>query len=57
VRTIWLLDVADTRDYGLWLALAAAAGIAVSSWIATRDERMPGAPKRPDPEPLAAPRP
>jgi hypothetical protein len=57
VRAIWLPDAADQRDYGLWIGLAGAVGIVVGGWIGIRDERMPAAPKRPDPGPLPAPPP
>jgi hypothetical protein len=57
VRAIWIPDGADGREWGLWLALAGAAGIAVSGWIAAADDTMAGTPPQPDPEPLPAPRP
>jgi hypothetical protein len=57
VRAIWLPDAADQRDYGLWIGLAGAVGMAVGGWIAIRDERMPAAPKRPEHDPLPAPPP
>ncbi|MBN1528184.1 MAG: hypothetical protein JW895_03935 [Thermoleophilaceae bacterium] len=66
-----VLDVpgeASGREAGLWVALAAAAGVVVSGCLAMRDERLaaPGryndatgrpVPKPPDPEPLRAPPP
>jgi hypothetical protein len=57
VRLAWLPAVADGREWGLWLGLAGALGIAAGGWIGVRDERMAGSPPRPQPEPLAAPRP
>lgn len=57
VRVIWLPAAADQRDYGLWLGLAGVIGIAAGGFIGARDERMPAAPKRNDPDPLPAPRP
>jgi hypothetical protein len=56
VRTIWPPAAADQPDYGLWLGLAGAIGIAAGGWIGARDERMPAAPERRDPDPLPAPR-
>jgi len=65
VRTAW---PPDQREWGLWLALAGAVGIAVGGWIAIRDERLseagrhtdatgrPGPPP-PEVESLPAPRP
>jgi hypothetical protein len=46
IRTLDLPDDADTREWGLWLGLAGALGIAVGSLIALRDERLsrPGRP-------------
>jgi hypothetical protein len=67
VRVVWLPDLADGREWGLWLGLAAATGVGAGGWIAVRDERLsrPGAPTdatgRPVPpppeiDPLPAPR-
>jgi hypothetical protein len=44
IRTLDLPDGADAREWGLWLALAGALGIAVGSLTALRDERL----SRPD---------
>jgi hypothetical protein len=57
VRVGFLPDGADTREAGLWLALAGALGAAVGGGISMRDERLsrPGRPTdltgRPVPEP------
>lgn len=45
------------RDWGLWLALAAALGLSAGAWLGIRDERVAGAPEAPEIEPLPAPRP
>jgi hypothetical protein len=57
IRAIWLPDLADGREWGLWLGLAGAVGIAGGGWIGVREERMPGTPPAPEVEPLPAPRP
>ena len=46
IRTLDLPEDADAREWGLWLGLAGALGIAVGSLIALRDERLsrPGRP-------------
>jgi phosphatidylglycerophosphate synthase len=46
IRTLDLPDGADAREWGLWLGLAGALGVAVGSLIALRDERLsrPGRP-------------
>lgn len=67
VRVLWLPDPAETREWGLAVALAAATGITGGALIAARDERLskPGRPTdatgRPGPPPpeieaLPAPR-
>jgi hypothetical protein len=68
VRVLWLPDLAETREWGLVVALAAATGIAGGALIAARDERLsrrgrhtdatgkPGPPP-PEIEVLPAPRP
>jgi len=45
------------REWGLWLALAAAAGLTAGAWRGIREERMAGAPPPPEIEALPAPRP
>jgi len=66
IRVLDLPDGAAGRDLGLWLALAAAAGILVGSAVSMRDERLspPGrytdasgrpVPKPAEIEPLPAP--
>jgi len=57
VRAVWIPDGADGREWGLWLALAGAAGVAMASWVAIGDDTMAGAPPQPEPEPLPTPRP
>lgn len=68
VRVIWLPDLAEGREWGLWLGLAGAIGIVAGAWIGVRDERLskPGrhtdatgrpAPPPPEIEPMPAPRP
>ena len=57
VRAIWLPGVADEREWGLWVGLAGAAGVAVGGWIAIRDDTTAGAPPQPEPSRLPAPRP
>jgi hypothetical protein len=57
VRAIWLPEIADEREWGLWLALVAAGGIPAGAWIGMRDDRMGGVPPQPEAEPLPAPRP
>ena len=68
LRVLNLPDGADGREWGLWLGLAGALGIAVGATVAMRDERRspPGrytdstgrpAPRPPEPEPIAAPGP
>jgi hypothetical protein len=47
----------DGREWGLWLGLAAAVGIAAGAWLGLRDERVAGAPPPPEVEALPAPRP
>jgi heme A synthase len=56
VRTVWPAGADDGRQWGLWLALAGAIGVAAGGWVAARDERMAGAPPPADIEPLPAPR-
>jgi hypothetical protein len=56
VRVLWIPDGADGREWGLWLALAAALGIAAGAWLAMRDERLPTA-AQPEIEARPAPRP
>jgi TRAP-type uncharacterized transport system fused permease subunit len=57
VRVVWLPDIADEREWGLWVGLAAAAGVTAGGWISVRDETTAGAPPPPEAEPLPAPRP
>ena len=68
VRVMWLPDLADQREWALWLALAGALGVTVGSLIAIRDERLskPGRPTdssgapiehQPEVELMPAPRP
>ena len=68
IRALDLPDVATGREFGLWLALAGAVGIAVGGALAMRDERLspPGryvdatgrpVPKPPEIEPHPAPPP
>jgi peptidoglycan/LPS O-acetylase OafA/YrhL len=68
VRVLDLPEPADGREWGLWLALAGAAGIVVGGVLSMRDERLskPGRPTdatgRPAPPPpeierIPAPRP
>ena len=40
LRVVSLPDAADGRDWGLWLALVAVAGIVASGLVAMRDERL-----------------
>ncbi|MFL5865687.1 MAG: hypothetical protein ACJ766_01150 [Thermoleophilaceae bacterium] len=56
VRVVWLPDVADGREWGLYVGLAGALGVAAGGWLGLRDERT-HAPPRPEPDPLPAPRP
>jgi len=46
VRVIWPAGGAGSRDWGIWLALAGALGIAAGGWIGMRDERL-SKPSRP----------
>ena len=39
-RVVSLPDGADSREWGLWLALAAIAGVNAGAWVAMRDERL-----------------
>jgi hypothetical protein len=66
VRVLAIPDVATGREVGVWLALAAAAGILVGGAVAMRDERLSPEgrytdatgrpiPKPPEIEPLPAP--
>jgi hypothetical protein len=68
VRTAWLPDFADSREWGIWLGLAGALAIVIGGWLAMHDERLskPGRPTdatgRPGPPPpeieaIPAPRP
>jgi hypothetical protein len=57
VRLIWLPELAEEREWGLWLALAAASGLTAGAWIGVRDDRMAGSPPPPEIEALPAPRP
>jgi hypothetical protein len=59
VRVIWLPAPADERDWGLWLGLVGALGVAAGGWVGVRDDRPPsfGGPPPPEVEPLTAPRP
>jgi hypothetical protein len=68
IRVVDLPDGAGAREWGLWLGLVGALGIAAGSLIALRDERpsRPGrhtdqsgrpAPPPPDVEPIPPPRP
>jgi hypothetical protein len=56
IRVLNLPDDLHGREWGLWVALAAALGIAGGGLIALRDERLEGA-KEPEIERLPAPRP
>jgi hypothetical protein len=68
VRTAWLPDLAESREWGLWLGLAGSLAIVVGGASAIRDERIsrpgrptdatgrPGLPP-PDIEAIPAPRP
>lgn len=55
VRVAWLPGVAETREAGLWLALAGALGVVAGAWLAMADERLPK-PARRDVEAMPAPR-
>jgi peptidoglycan/LPS O-acetylase OafA/YrhL len=57
VRVAALPDGADSREWGLWLALLAVIGVNVGAWIAMRDERLskPGRPTDLSGRPIAAP--
>jgi peptidoglycan/LPS O-acetylase OafA/YrhL len=46
VRVAWLPDGADSREWGLWLALAGVLAVAVGAWVAMSDQRLskPGRP-------------
>jgi hypothetical protein len=57
VRVGFLPDGADSREWGLWLGLAGALGIAVGGWIAMRDQRIsrPGRPTDLTGRPIAEP--
>ena len=46
VRVASLPEGADSREWGLWLALAGALGVEAGAWIAMRDQRLskPGRP-------------
>jgi hypothetical protein len=68
IRLAFLPGAAEGREWGLWLGLAGAIGIAAGGWLAVRDERasplgrhtdLTGRPVPPPPEtePLPAPRP
>jgi hypothetical protein len=48
-------DGAGGREWGLWVALAAALGLAAGAWLAMRDESAATPP--PEIEPIPAPRP
>jgi len=56
LRVVDLPDAVAGREAGLWLALAAAAGIVGGAATAIRDESWPGAPKT-EIEAIPAPRP
>jgi hypothetical protein len=55
VGVVWLPDLADTREAGVWLALAGSLGVLAGAWLAMGDERLPAA-DRPDVEAMPAPR-
>jgi peptidoglycan/LPS O-acetylase OafA/YrhL len=57
VRVAALPEGADSREWGLWLALVAVIGVNVGAWIAMRDERLskPGRPTDLSGRPIAAP--
>ncbi|HKF80333.1 MAG TPA: hypothetical protein VKB17_05860 [Thermoleophilaceae bacterium] len=59
LRVIWLPDPADGREWGLWLGLVGALGVAAGGWVGVRDDRPASFGGRPPPdvEPLPAPRP
>jgi hypothetical protein len=68
IRVIDVPDGASGREWGLWLALAGAIGIAIGALVSMRDERLstPGrttdlsgrpAPPQKLPDPIPAPRP
>jgi hypothetical protein len=56
VRVAALPDGADSREWGLWLALVAILGVKVGAWIAMRDQRLskPGRPTDLSGRPIAA---
>ena len=41
-RTVDIPNAASGREWGLWLGLAGAVGIAVGAWMSMRDERVIG---------------
>jgi peptidoglycan/LPS O-acetylase OafA/YrhL len=57
VRVAALPEGADSREWGLWLALLAVIGVNVGAWVAMRDERLskPGRPTDLSGRPVAAP--
>jgi hypothetical protein len=57
VRVAFLPDGADSREWGLWLGLVGALGIAVGGWISMRDQRVsrPGRPTDLTGRPVAEP--
>jgi hypothetical protein len=57
VRVAFLPDGADSREWGLWLGLVGALGIAVGGWISMRDQRLsrPGRPTDLTGRPVAEP--
>jgi len=57
VRVLALPDEAPSRDWGLWLGLAGALGIAVGGWVSMRDQRLsrPGRPTDLTGRPVAEP--
>lgn len=57
LRTVWLPDGADGREWGLWLALASVLGLTAGAWFGVREERVAGVPPPAEVEPLPAPRP
>jgi len=52
-----VLSPGGGREWGLWLALAAAVGLTAGAWTGVRDDRMAAAPSPPEIETLPAPRP
>jgi hypothetical protein len=57
LRVLALPDGAEGRDWGLWVALAAALGIVAGTLLAMRDERLSPSAPQPTIETFPAPRP